>query len=115
MLICAPPLAAAQDRSAHRLLLIRAGSCGAEPDHAVLADLYGLGRSEAALAACIARGLSLIDAAHVLGLSVETVRNYSKRIFAKTGARGQADLVRILLGSVAVIQAGDGVDTIHAR
>ncbi|PHX98275.1 MAG: chemotaxis protein CheY, partial [Rhodospirillaceae bacterium] len=37
------------------------------------------------------------------GLTVETARNYSKKIYAKTGARGHAELVRIILTSVLAI------------
>jgi len=42
-------------------------------------------------------------AADALGLTVETARNYSKKIYAKTGARGHAELVRIILTSVLAI------------
>ena len=63
----------------------------------LLVDLFGLLPSEAKLAAALARGQSLAEAANQLGLTVETARNYSKKIFAKTGTRGQADLVRLIL------------------
>ncbi|MET0587942.1 MAG: LuxR family transcriptional regulator, partial [Novosphingobium sp.] len=36
-----------------------------------------------------------------LQLTQETARNYSKRIYAKTGANGQADLVRLMLTGLA--------------
>jgi len=65
-----------------------------------LVDLFGLLPSEARLAWAIAQGRSLAEAADDLGLTIETVRNYSKKIYAKTGARGQAELVRIILTSV---------------
>ncbi|KPH66768.1 MULTISPECIES: helix-turn-helix transcriptional regulator [unclassified Novosphingobium] len=68
-----------------------------------LMDLFRLTRSEARLALEICRGRSIAEAACQLDLQVETVRGYSKRIFAKTGARGQTDLVRILMGSVLAL------------
>ena len=63
----------------------------------VAAACYGLSEREAALAVALSRGESLIEAGDKLRLTRETARNYSKRIYAKTGATGQADLVRMLL------------------
>jgi len=63
----------------------------------VVAATFGLTPREAALAARLATGDSLTEAGKSLGLSVETARNYSKRIFAKTGTHGQTDLVRGIL------------------
>ncbi|MDI1294755.1 MAG: helix-turn-helix transcriptional regulator [bacterium] len=68
-----------------------------------LVDLFGLLPSEARLAWAIAQGVAISEAAVALGLTIETARNYSKKIYAKTGARGQADLVRIILTSVLAI------------
>lgn len=68
-----------------------------------LVDLFGLLPSEARLAWVIAQGIPIAEAAATLGLTVETARNYSKRIYAKTGAGGQAELVRIILTSVLAI------------
>ena len=61
---------------------------------------FGLSAREAALAIALCRGRSLIEAGEALRLTRETARNYSKRIYAKTGASGQADLVRIILGDL---------------
>lgn len=80
---------------------------GEEPSahdrHEQLAALFGLTRQEARLALAISRGRSLAEASVDLGLTLETVRLYSKRIYAKTGTRGQADLVRLVLTSVVSI------------
>jgi DNA-binding CsgD family transcriptional regulator len=65
-----------------------------------LVELFGLLPSEARLAWAIAQGVPIAEAAANLGITVETARNYSKKIYAKTGARGQAELVRIVLSSV---------------
>lgn len=63
----------------------------------VVATTLGLSIREAALAEAISKGRSIIEAGAELQLTQETARNYSKRIYAKTGASGQADLVRLLL------------------
>lgn len=68
-----------------------------------LRDLFALTRSEARLALALSRGKTISEAAHDLGLTVETARNYSKRIYSKTGARGQPDLVRLVLASVVAL------------
>lgn len=64
---------------------------------ALLVDLFDLLPSEARLAAALAGGDGLAEAARRLGLTIETARNYSKRIFAKTDTHGQTDLVRLIL------------------
>lgn len=63
--------------------------------------LFGLSPSEARLALAILRGRTIAEAATELGVTEQTARGYSKIVYAKTGARGQADLVRILLASAA--------------
>jgi DNA-binding CsgD family transcriptional regulator len=66
----------------------------------LLADRFGLSAREAELALALCRGQSLIDAGDALHLTRETARNYSKRVYAKTGTSGQADLVRTILGDL---------------
>jgi len=68
-----------------------------------LGQLFDLIPSEARLALALSRGMSIAEAADELGLTVESARTYSKRIYAKTGARGQADLVRFIHRSVLAI------------
>jgi DNA-binding CsgD family transcriptional regulator len=65
-----------------------------------IAGLFGLLPSEARLALALGRGMSIADAAVDLGLTIETARTYTKKIYAKMGARGQADLVRFLHRSI---------------
>lgn len=71
--------------------------------HEQLAELFRLSASEARLAWSMAQGLTIAEAAAQHGLTLETARNYSKKIYAKTGARGQADLVRHILTSVLAL------------
>ena len=67
------------------------------PSEPIVAATFGLSPRESALACRLAAGHSLAESAKLLGLTTETARNYSKKIFAKAGARGQADLVRKIL------------------
>lgn len=73
----------------------------------VVAAELGLSRREAQLAVALADGLGLVEAGASLGLTPETTRNYSKRIYAKTGSKGQADIVRkVLTGLAPLARAG---------
>lgn len=64
-----------------------------------LMEMFRLTRSEAKLALALSDGLTLAEAAERLGVTLQTVRTYSKRVFQKTGTRRQAELVRALLTS----------------
>lgn len=68
-----------------------------------LTDVFDLTASEARLAWAMAQGRSIAEAAEAQGLTIETARNYSKKIYAKTGARGQVDLVRNILTGVLAL------------
>ncbi|MDD3800410.1 MAG: helix-turn-helix transcriptional regulator [Novosphingobium sp.] len=68
-----------------------------------IAELFGLLPSEARLALALSRGMTIAEAAESLGITVETARNYSKKIYAKMGARGQNDLIRYILTSVLAL------------
>lgn len=75
---------------------------------AMAMQLYGLTPSEARLACAIASGESIESHARTRGISVSTARWTMKQALSKTGARRQADLVRILLtGPVAVAKRSD--------
>ena len=71
-------------------------------------QLYGLTPSEARVACAVASGESLESYASAHGISVSTVRWTMKQLLAKTGARRQADLVRILLSGPAAIAKPSG-------
>ena len=59
-----------------------------------LQRLFALSPSQARLTLSLFDGLTVKDAAGQLGLTEGTARQYLKRIFAKTGAQRQADLIR---------------------
>lgn len=68
-----------------------------------LKQLFSLTNSEARLALALTQGKRIAEAAKDLKLTIETARNYTKRIYAKTDTRGQADLVRVILASVIAL------------
>jgi DNA-binding NarL/FixJ family response regulator len=68
-----------------------------------LTQLFDLLPSEARLALALGRGMSITEAAKELNLTVESARTYSKKIYAKMGARGHADLVLFVHRSVLQI------------
>ena len=67
----------------------------------ILAQLSGLSRREAELALLLGNGRSISEAAQDMGLTLETARNYTKRIYSQLGLRGQGELVRYVLQSGA--------------
>jgi len=66
-----------------------------------LRDIFGFTRSEAAIAVELVRGRSLAQVAAAQGVSLETVRSHLKRLLAKTGTRRQAEVVGLIIRSVA--------------
>jgi DNA-binding CsgD family transcriptional regulator len=61
-----------------------------------LCDFYRMTPAEARLAALIAGGRTLIEAATELHITTNTARTHMKRIYSKTVTRRQAELVRLL-------------------
>ena len=66
-----------------------------------LGELFGLTPAEANLAILLARGLSLAEVSEAQNISQHTARAQLKSIFAKTGVSRQAELVRLIIKSVA--------------
>ena len=67
----------------------------------ILGELFGLTPAEANLAILLARGLSLSEASATQHISLHTSRAQLTSVFAKTGVSRQAELVRLVLKSVA--------------
>lgn len=67
------------------------------------AKLYHLSRAEVALVTELLDGLSIIEAATALGISENTARVQLRSVFTKTGTHRQADLMRLVLTSLAII------------
>lgn len=68
-----------------------------------LIDVFKLTQSEARFAWSLAQGVSIADAAEKHGLTIESARVYSKKIYGKTGAKGQVDFMRRMLTSVVAL------------
>ena len=67
----------------------------------ILGELFALTPAEANLATLLARGLSLAQVSIAQNISQHTARAQLKSIFAKMGVSRQAELVRLVLKSVA--------------
>lgn len=78
------------------LLLRRVASQGPSGD-GVAASVYGLTARERSVLLAIAEVGGVPATARALGLTEGTVRGYLKSVFRKTGARRQADLVKLEL------------------
>ncbi|PLW83140.1 helix-turn-helix transcriptional regulator [Kineobactrum sediminis] len=66
-----------------------------------LGELFDLTPAEANLAVLLSRGLRLAEVSEAQNISPHTARAQLKSIFAKTGVSRQAELVRLVLKSVA--------------
>lgn len=105
MLICSAPASPmyASDADPHLVIYINEPEISEVAAEERIAELFDLSQTEAALAAQLVRGRTLTEAAASLNLTEYTARNYSKRIFCKTGTHRQAELVRLILTSVASV------------
>ncbi|WP_375195705.1 helix-turn-helix transcriptional regulator [Sphingobium sp.] len=68
-----------------------------------LCRAHGLTATEAALAAHLAEGATVEDAASRMHIQTQTARAYLKQVFAKTGTHRQAELVRSILSGLVHI------------
>jgi DNA-binding CsgD family transcriptional regulator len=66
-----------------------------EIDHEALQSVFRLAPSHARLLALLVRGHQVKTAAQQLGVTEGSARQYLKKIFEKTGARRQMDLIRL--------------------
>ncbi len=74
------------------------------PTPAILAlqELFGLTGTQTSVASALAEGKLIEDTAANNGVSIHTTRTHRKNILAKTGTSRQAQLVAVILCSVAV-------------
>jgi DNA-binding CsgD family transcriptional regulator len=71
----------------------------------ILKDLFGLTRAQAVVAAQIAEGHDPEHVAIALKISLYTVRDHLKVVFAKTGTSRQSQLVALLAPTVAALRS----------
>jgi DNA-binding CsgD family transcriptional regulator len=76
-------------------------------------DLYGLTDAEGRLVYQLLEGRGLTAAAERLGLSRNTVHSQLSSVFQKTGTRRQGELLSLLLGGVAPVEAPDATSGFH--
>lgn len=67
------------------------------PQPTALRAMLGITAAEARLVEQLVGGLSVSEAADLLGISVHTARSQLKSVFGRTGIRRQADLIRHVL------------------
>jgi len=80
-----------------RVILILSGPDeGGAEQLAMLRQAFGLTSSEARIAACLAGGKSLEEAAQEMGTAQETVRSHLKAIFRKTDTHRQGELIALV-------------------
>jgi DNA-binding CsgD family transcriptional regulator/PAS domain-containing protein len=93
----------ASDVDPHLVIYINEPAVRDIAPQARIAELFDLSATEAALVVELVRGRTLQEAAASIHITEQTARNYSKRIFSKTGTHRQAELVRLILTSVALV------------
>lgn len=67
------------------------------------AKLYYISRAEMALVTELLEGASIVEASTTLGISENTARVQLRSVFTKTDTHRQADLIRLILTSLAII------------
>jgi DNA-binding CsgD family transcriptional regulator/PAS domain-containing protein len=75
-----------------------------ETTEEVLRKLYDLTPAEARLTGLLRQGKSVAEACAELQVTSNTARTHLKRVFQKTGARRQSDLVRLVMNGPATIR-----------
>ncbi len=85
------------------VMFLRDPECSGKASEEAIRRLFGLTRMEAALAQCLADGLTVEEAAEKLNVKRTTARTYLRFIFCKTGVTRQTKLVRTLLNSVVAL------------
>lgn len=101
-----PPTSATLSESALLVLSAPDRHCLVATD--LLEALFGLTAAEARIALALSNGTRLEDIAAENRLALNTVRCYVKQIFAKTGVRRQAELVRLILIGAGTLPAHAG-------
>jgi DNA-binding CsgD family transcriptional regulator len=70
-------------------------------DHFKLQNYFALTPAQARLATLLFNGNNVKDAARELQITEGTARQYLKKVFEKTGAKRQLDLIRMIEGALA--------------
>lgn len=76
----------------------------AQAPEQALSSLFGLTRAESRICRLLVGGSSLEQAASKLGISMNTARTHVKRVFDKTGAHRQSDLMLLFTSRIPPIR-----------
>jgi DNA-binding CsgD family transcriptional regulator len=79
-------------------VLVRKALLATPPTPEIIARLYGLTPSELRVLLAVFESDGAPDFSEVLGISEPTMRTHLRRLFEKTGAKRQADLVKLVAG-----------------
>jgi DNA-binding CsgD family transcriptional regulator/PAS domain-containing protein len=104
-------LAELHDETCVAALFVTDPSRTVRTDEQFIREFWGLTPTEATIAVKLASGASIAAIAAQLAITNGTARWHLKRVFAKTNTARQADLVRVLTSSPAVVrrqQSGNG-------
>ncbi|HEC20651.1 MAG TPA: alpha/beta fold hydrolase [Gammaproteobacteria bacterium] len=113
LLITPAPYPATQfDQQAENCAAIFIGSAssGQHISATALQTLFGLSQAEARLASLLASGVSLSQAAEQSYISKNTAKVQLKSIFSKLGVNRQAELIKVILTSPAVINPSSTIE-----
>ena len=92
------------DRKAAAAIFVHQTQKGVPAPLETMTKLYGLTAGEVRVLAAVAEISSVASMAAALGISQATVKTHLQRLFAKTGVRRQADLVKLLTRHVPSLQ-----------
>ena len=93
-------------RTAFLLVVTTFGVTAAAPDLTLLHGLFDLTPREASLAAALATGQTLHEAAAANSIRYSTARTHLEHIFSKTGTSQQSQLVLLLQGTRVIDAVG---------
>src|SRR5690554_396417 len=89
------------------MIYVRDAMGGVQMSSELAQQLFNFTPAETTLALQLANGLSLEEAAEKLGITRNTGRAHLRSIFAKTGIKRQAELVKVLLNSIVSLGPGE--------
>lgn len=89
------------------MVYVRDAMGGVQMSSQLAQELFSFTPAETTLALQLANGLSLEEAAEKLGITRNTGRAHLRSIFAKTGIKRQAELVKLLLNSIVSLGLGN--------
>jgi len=69
------------------------------------AELYGLTRSELRVLIAMVPGLSVKEAAEVLGIGENTAKTHLQHIHSKTGTSKQTELIRLFMSATPPVSS----------